>query len=106
MRAKWVIKFGSSRKVFYTMYHAEQFARALDLNGTEYVLESNTGKFANGKARYCIVSFDNSDGNFTGNPSPMAGNLTQGEARKMLATYRAIKHDGQQFRYIMQKEAR
>lgn len=32
------ISFGSLRNVFYTDYHAEQFARALRLNGTPYTL--------------------------------------------------------------------
>jgi hypothetical protein len=39
MRAKWLITFGKSERVFYTLYHAEQFARALRLNGTEFTLE-------------------------------------------------------------------
>lgn len=29
------VAFGSCRFVFYTLYHAEQFMRALRLNGTE-----------------------------------------------------------------------
>lgn len=39
MKQIWRITFGSSQRVFYTAYHAEQFARALDLNGTEYSMQ-------------------------------------------------------------------
>jgi hypothetical protein len=53
---------------------------------------------------YQIVAFDNTDGNFTGNPSPMAYNLTQGIARKMLEVYRAIPSCKGKFRYIMLKQ--
>lgn len=35
----WRIKFGMSRRIFYTEYHAEQFCRALALNGTPYTVE-------------------------------------------------------------------
>ncbi len=31
---RWIVTFGSSRHVYYTFYHAEQFYRALCLNGT------------------------------------------------------------------------
>jgi hypothetical protein len=62
-------------------------------------------KNSRGQVLYEIVSFNNSDGNHTGNPSPLAGNLSQGDARRMLAVYRAIKHeDGLRFRYIMRKQ--
>ena len=62
-------------------------------------------KNSQGQVLYKIISFDNSDGNFTGNPSTMAANIpTRKHAREMLATYRAIKHDGLQFRYIMAKQ--
>lgn len=30
----WVVSFGNCRFRYYTRYHAEQFARALLLNGT------------------------------------------------------------------------
>lgn len=36
----WTITFGKSKRVYYTHYHAEQFARALSLNGTPYVMEA------------------------------------------------------------------
>ncbi len=39
MRARWIVTFGKCRYAFYTEYHAEQFARALRLNGTAYTLE-------------------------------------------------------------------
>lgn len=63
-------------------------------------------KNSKGQTLYEIVSFDNSDGNFTGNPSPMAGNLGgRKHALEMLETYRAIKHEsGLKFRYIMKKQ--
>lgn len=32
----WRIAFGQCVKEFYTDYHAEQFARALRMNGTEF----------------------------------------------------------------------
>jgi hypothetical protein len=35
----WIVTFGRSRRVYYTHYHAEQFCRALRLNGTAYQLE-------------------------------------------------------------------
>ncbi len=34
----WIITFGSSTLHFYTYYHADQFARALQLNGTKFSL--------------------------------------------------------------------
>jgi hypothetical protein len=62
-------------------------------------------KNSKGEVLYQIVSFDNSDGNYTGNPSPLAGNLPRETAIRMLKSYRAIKHEeGQQFRYIMRKQ--
>lgn len=39
MRIVWTIKFGKSCKVFYTYYHAAQFARALRLNDTAFIEE-------------------------------------------------------------------
>jgi hypothetical protein len=54
--------------------------------------------------RYKIVSFDNTDDNFTGNPSPMACNLSQSDAREMLEVYRAIPSCKGKFRYIMVKQ--
>jgi hypothetical protein len=35
----WVITFGKCFRVYYTPYHADQFARALRLNGTPYRLQ-------------------------------------------------------------------
>lgn len=35
----WAVVFGESRRVYYTRYHAEQFAEALRRNGTPYVME-------------------------------------------------------------------
>jgi len=35
---QWIITFGKSRAVYYTHYHAEQFVRALKLNGTPFTL--------------------------------------------------------------------
>ena len=58
-----------------------------------------------GQTLYEIVSFDNSDGNFTGNPSPMACNLPQSTARKMLEAYRNIKHEDMKYRYIMRRQS-
>ena len=34
----WKVKFGSSVAIFYTLYHAEQFARALRLNRTQFTV--------------------------------------------------------------------
>jgi len=38
----WIVSFGypeiKAKRVFYTDYHAEQFARALWLNGTPYTI--------------------------------------------------------------------
>jgi hypothetical protein len=31
---KWIVRFGQSENVYYTEHHAEQFMRALQLNGT------------------------------------------------------------------------
>jgi len=36
----YTVVFGSCRVVFYTLYHAEQFMRALELNGTPCGLQS------------------------------------------------------------------
>jgi hypothetical protein len=38
----WTISFGKSKRICYTHYHAEQFARALRLNGTPYTLKEPT----------------------------------------------------------------
>ncbi len=38
MPRTWIIRFGTSERVFYTSYHAEQFCRALRLNGTVYTI--------------------------------------------------------------------
>jgi len=35
----WIVSFGNCVNTYYTEYHAEQFARALTLNGTAYTLE-------------------------------------------------------------------
>jgi len=44
MRKVWDVYFGSCRFRFYTHYHAEQFQRALDLNGTaNRLVVSNAG---------------------------------------------------------------
>ena len=34
----WIVTFGICMSRFYTEYHAEQFCRALWLNGTPYTL--------------------------------------------------------------------
>lgn len=34
----FIITFGRSRRTYYTRHHAEQFCRALALNGTRYTL--------------------------------------------------------------------
>lgn len=34
----WTVAFGQSKNVYYTDYHAEQFMRALTLNGTPHTL--------------------------------------------------------------------
>jgi predicted GTPase len=34
----WLVEFGTSINRHYTRYHADQFARALKLNGTPYTL--------------------------------------------------------------------
>lgn len=39
MRKQYIIRFGTSKCVFYTDYHAEQFCRALRLNNTPYTIE-------------------------------------------------------------------
>jgi hypothetical protein len=39
MTKTWIISFGKCRNIYYTDYHAAQFMRALDLNGTPYTLE-------------------------------------------------------------------
>jgi hypothetical protein len=36
---RWIVRFGKSANTYYTRYHAEQFARALTLNGTENRIE-------------------------------------------------------------------
>ena len=33
---RWIIRFGTSKRVYYTEYHADQFCRALAMNGTAY----------------------------------------------------------------------
>lgn len=38
MRKQFIVRFGTSERVFYTDYHAEQFCRALRLNKTPYTL--------------------------------------------------------------------
>lgn len=35
----YIIRFGTSVRVFHTPYHVKQFTRALNLNGTAYTLE-------------------------------------------------------------------
>jgi hypothetical protein len=35
----WVVYFGTCKAVYYTHYHADQFARALRLNGTKFSIE-------------------------------------------------------------------
>lgn len=39
MKKIWAVIFGQCRNVYYTDYHAAQFARALRLNGTPFRLE-------------------------------------------------------------------
>ena len=39
MRKIWIVRFGKVFQRFHTAYHAEQFARALALNGTPHTLE-------------------------------------------------------------------
>lgn len=34
----WIVRFGQMVKRFYTHYHAAQYCRALELNGTKYTL--------------------------------------------------------------------
>ena len=41
---RYKVRFGSSMRGFYTDYHAAQFARALELNGTTYTLEDHTNE--------------------------------------------------------------
>ena len=36
---KWIIKHGTCRLWFWTDYHADQYARALRLNGTPLTME-------------------------------------------------------------------
>ena len=36
---KWIVRFGECVNTYYTRYHAEQFARALTLNGTPNQIE-------------------------------------------------------------------
>ncbi len=36
---RWVVRFGKSTANYYTIYQAEQFVRALRLNGTACTLE-------------------------------------------------------------------
>jgi hypothetical protein len=38
MSSTWIVRFGRSVRVYRTLHHAEQFARALALNGTPYTL--------------------------------------------------------------------
>jgi len=40
----WAVWFGSTCSVFYTSYHAEQFMRALRLNGTPFDAFSGKGE--------------------------------------------------------------
>ena len=42
MLPSWTVTFGSSSYTFYTWYHADQFERALKLNGTAYTIEHLT----------------------------------------------------------------
>ena len=35
----WTVKFGQSKVIYYTAYHAEQFAEALRRNGTRFTVE-------------------------------------------------------------------
>ncbi len=35
----WVVRFGKCSNTYYTRHHAEQFARALTLNGTDNQIE-------------------------------------------------------------------
>ncbi len=37
---RWIVTFGKCRNVYYTQYHAEQFYRALCLNGTACRIEA------------------------------------------------------------------
>ena len=37
----WVIAHGTCRLRFWTYYHADQYARALRLNGTPFTMEKN-----------------------------------------------------------------
>jgi hypothetical protein len=36
---RWIVRFGTSVHMYYTEHHAEQFMRALRLNGTEFTVE-------------------------------------------------------------------
>ena len=38
MKKVYRIRFGSSVRIYHTWYHADQFMRALDLNGTLWTL--------------------------------------------------------------------
>lgn len=38
-QTRWIVRFGKCTATYYTRYHAEQFARALTLNGTDYQIE-------------------------------------------------------------------
>lgn len=38
-QTKWIIKHGTCQLRFWTDYHADQYARALHLNGTPYTME-------------------------------------------------------------------
>lgn len=33
-QTRWIVRFGKSTSTYYTLHHAEQFVRALTLNGT------------------------------------------------------------------------
>jgi hypothetical protein len=35
----YAVTFGTSTRVFATKYHAEQFARALSMNGTQHTIK-------------------------------------------------------------------
>ena len=56
-------------------------------------------KNSKGKTLYEIVSLDSHD-----LACPMAANLSQATARKMLQVYRNIKHVGEQYRYVMRRQ--
>lgn len=65
-------------------------------------------KNSKGQLLHEITVFDNTDGNFTGNPHTIACNLDRGTAVRMLTAYRAIPYidnkPEHQFRYIVTKQ--